>query len=138
MNRTRLRAQLMRHEGLRLMPYTDTAGKLTIGVGRNLTDRGISEDEASALLDNDITNIWHELTQKCACFGAMDEPRQHALIDIAFNLGVPALMHFVKMMTALEARDYDRAADEMLDSKWARQVGKRAQTLATIMRTGVT
>lgn len=136
MNRTKLRAQLLKHEGLRLHPYTDTVGKLTIGVGRNLTDRGISEDEAFAMLDADITAVWQEVSHAVACFGGLDETRQHVVLDMAFNLGVPRLLKFVKFLAALEAHKWDVAADEMLDSVWAKQVGKRAQTLAAMIRDG--
>lgn len=134
MNRTRLRAQLLKHEGLRLHPYTDTVGKLTIGVGRNLIDRGISEDEAMAMLDSDITAVWQEVNMAIGCFGSLDENRQHVLLNMAFNLGVPRLLKFKKFLAACEAHKWDVAADEMLDSAWAKQVGKRAQELAIIMR----
>jgi len=137
MNRTRLRTQLVQHEGLRLKPYTDTVGKLTIGVGRNLTDVGITDDEAALLLDNDITRVWQELTHAVGCFSSLDEVRQHVLLDMAFNLGVPRLLKFEKMLAAVEGHHFDVAADEMLNSKWASQVGKRAQTLAAMMRDGV-
>lgn len=134
MNRTRLKAQLVRHEGLRLKPYRDTVGKLTIGVGRNLDDVGITEDEAGQLLDNDVTRAYHELVRAVPSFGSLDEDRQHVLLDMAFNLGVPRLLEFKKMLAAVESRDFDQAAAEMLDSRWARQVGRRAETLAAMMR----
>jgi len=133
-NRTRVTAQLVRHEGLRLKPYRDTVGKLTVGVGRNLDDVGVTEEEAMHLLHNDVTRVWHDLTRAVPSFGALDEDRQHVLIDMAFNLGVPGLLKFRKMLDAVERRDFERAASEMLDSKWATQVGQRAVTLAGMMR----
>jgi lysozyme len=135
-NRTALKVQLVKHEGLRLTPYRCTAGKLTIGVGRNLEDRGISEDEAAMLLDNDIMSVWKELSRVLPGFTSLDDTRQHVLMDMCFNLGTAGLLKFKAMLAAVEARDFDRAAAEMLDSAWARQVGKRAQTLAQMMKTG--
>lgn len=132
-----LRTQLVRHEALRLKPYKDTVGKLTIGVGRNLDDVGITEDEAMELLENDIKSVEQTLTSKVACFGSLDDPRQRVLADMAFNMGTAKLLTFVKFLAAVEARDWERAADEMLDSTWAKQVGKRATELATQLREGV-
>ncbi len=136
MNRTRLKMQLVKHEGIQLKPYTDSVGKLTIGVGRNLTDIGITEDEAMTLLDHDILVAWHACQRVVLGFDALDEPRQHALLDMMVNLGETRFAAFKKMIAAIDARDFDRAADEMLDSKWAKQVDQRAETLATMMRTG--
>jgi lysozyme len=140
MNRTTLRAMLIRHECRNgtpeLKPYTDTAGKLTIGVGRNLTDDGISREEAIAMCDRDITEVWQELTSQVQCFGSLDNARQHVLVDMGFNMGWPRLRLFTKMLAAIEARDFDKAADEMLKSLWAKQVGDRATELAEMMRIG--
>src|SRR6267143_368886 len=113
MNRTQLRALLTKHEGVRLKPYHDMVGKITIGVGRNLDDVGISADEAAVLLDNDINRLWHELPSAVACFTALDDVRQNVLIDLAFNIGVAGLLKFKLMLSAVEARDFDKAADEM-------------------------
>lgn len=134
MNRTAVKLMLVRHEGLKLKAYQDTVGKTTIGVGRNLDDHGISEDEARLLLDNDITSVWKELTHKVPFFGSLDDDRQHALMDMSFNLGVHGLLQFKKMMGALERRDFVAASVEMLDSKWAKQVGERAVELAAMVR----
>lgn len=138
MNRTALKVQLVKHEGLRLKPYHCTAGKLTIGVGRNLDDKGITEAEAAALLDNDINEVWKECSSRLAAFGfgALDDARQHVLLDMAFNLGVPGLLRFKKMLDAIGRRDFDAAAREMLESQWARQVGDRAVELAQMMKDG--
>jgi len=136
MNRTRLVAQLRRHEGMKLTPYRCTAGKLTIGVGRNLDDVGITEDEALVLLDNDVTRVFQECQRHLPTFGSLCEARQHVLIGMTFNLGFAGLLDFKKMLAAVEAADFDRAAAEMLDSKWARQVGTRAATLAKMMKEG--
>lgn len=134
MNRTRLRAQLQQHEGRRAHVYRDTVGKATIGVGRNLEDRGLLEDEIDLLLDNDITAAYNDAARIVPGLSTLSEDRQHALIDMVFNLGAAGLLKFRKFLAAVEARDFDRAAAEMLDSKWAKQVGKRAETLAGMIR----
>src|SRR5438093_1522067 len=102
MNRTVLKTMLVKHEGLRLKPYADTAGKLTIGVGRNLTDAGITDCEARLLLDNDINEAVRLCTSRIGCFGSLDDTRQHVLLDMCFNLGVGGLMKFTKMLAAVE------------------------------------
>ena len=129
------RPQLMRDEGLRLHPYRDTVGKLTIGYGRNLDDVGISQAEAEMMLTHDIAQAADSLTN-LPVFAVLDDVRQAVLITMAFNLGRTGLMGFRRMWAALAERDYDCAAREMLDSKWARQVGIRAERLAEQMKTG--
>jgi lysozyme len=128
--------QLIDHEGLKLEPYECTAGKLTIGVGRNLEDRGISVDEAHYLLKNDIEIVERELLEAQPLVSMLDAVRQRVLVDMGFNLGTPTLMKFQKMWDAVEDEDWVEAAEQMLDSRWARQVGRRAERLAEAMRTG--
>ncbi len=135
MNET-LEDTLIRHEGLRLTPYRCTAGKLTIGIGRNLDDAGISEAEARLMLRNDIVSAEAELRRAFRWFDRLSPLRQQVLVNMAFNLGLPRLQHFRRMLTAIEQGHYSRAAAEMLDSRWARQVKGRATELARWMRTG--
>ncbi len=127
--------QLILHEGLRLKPYRCTAGKLTIGVGRNLETKGLSEEEALFLLRNDIAEVTERL-ERLGWFVALDPVRQKVLIDMAFNLGVAGLLSFKRMIQALNCYDYDTAADEMINSKWYHQVGERSKRLVQMMRTG--
>lgn len=127
---------LIRDEGLRLKPYICPAGKLTIGVGRNLDDKGITKAEALLLLDHDINEVVMALHRKLPWFDYLGLARQDVLVNMAFNMGVTALLKFKKMLAAVEAGDYHRAADEMLASKWAGQVGRRATRLAVVMREG--
>lgn len=134
--RQKLKNLLVQHESYRQFPYTDTTGHLTIGIGRNLSDRGVSATEALSLLDDDIQYFISKLNHLLNFFSQLCESRQLALVDMCFNLGVQGLLQFNQMMLALESGKYDQAADEMLNSKWAQQVGERATTLATIMRTG--
>jgi lysozyme len=136
MNADRLRARLIKDEGLRLKPYRCTAGKLTIGVGRNLDDRGITREEAMILLDNSIAECVTELTRAFDWFPKLDPVRQEVLINMAFNLGMDRLGQFKFTLGAISRGDYTQAANRMLQSKWAEQVGRRATELAEMMRTG--
>jgi len=136
-NVTTLSAALVRDEGLRLKPYRCTAGKLTIGVGRNLDDCGISAPEAMALLANDIATVERELDAGAPWWRQLSEPRQHVLANMAFNLGTPGLLKFKNTLALMQAGKFDDAAHAMLASKWAGQVGARATRLARQMQTGV-
>lgn len=130
--------QLMRHEGLRLKPYRCTANKLTIGVGRNLEDKGISVDEAMHLLKNDVRDCWIDLENfNDKLISELSLTRQYVLVNMCFNLGINRLKGFKKMWAALERHDYDEAAKEMLDSKWSTDVGERSFELAEQMRSGI-
>lgn len=129
--------RIIKHEGLKLKPYTCPAGKLTIGVGRNLEDRGITEDEAMMMLQNDIIACRRECYANFFWFGEMDEVRQEVILEMCFNLGIARLKGFKKMLKACELKNYTLASQEMLTSLWARQVGNRAKTLAKIMEKGV-
>ncbi|NMD11927.1 MAG: glycoside hydrolase family protein [Candidatus Cloacimonetes bacterium] len=131
------KAQLVRHEGLRLKPYRCTAGKLTIGVGRNLEDKGISQQEAYELLENDIRECEVQLlTEIPDIYLSLDINRKVVLINMCFNLGIKGLMGFKNTLAFIAARDWERAANNMLASRWAKQVGRRAIELAEIMRKG--
>jgi len=136
MNREHLRRQLIRHEGLALKPYRDTTGHLTIGVGRNLTDQGLTHEEAMALLDHDLVRVEREVRTAIPWFFELDDVRQGVLCNMAFNLGITKLLEFHETLTAIHRRDYMAAAAHMLDSYWARQVGHRAVELAEAMRDG--
>lgn len=129
--------RLIKHEGLRLKPYKCPAGKLTIGVGRNLEDRGISEEEAMMMLQNDIIACRKECYSNFIWYGEMDEVRQEVILEMCFNLGITRLKSFKKMLKACELKNYSLASQEMLTSLWARQVGQRAKNLAKIMEKGV-
>jgi len=131
----KLRQELIRDEGLRLMPYTDTVGKLTIGVGRNLTDKGISPDEAQMLLDADIKEHLKLLDDNLEWWRTMSENRQRVIANLCFNMG-KGLFSFVNTLAAMKRGDYEAAADGMAQSKWAIQVGPRASRLIQAMREG--
>jgi lysozyme len=127
--------QLELHEGLRLKPYYDTVDKLTIGIGRNLEDTGISKAEASFMLQNDLIRIIAELDEQMPWWRELTENRRRILVDMAFNLGTFGLSQFRDMLAATKVGDFDGASKEMLDSKWAKQVGSRAERLAKAMKT---
>jgi len=123
------------HEGLRLKPYQCTAGKTTIAFGRNLEDNGIRLDEAEFMLSNDIKECESVLSDRLERWEALSEIRQAVMIDMMYNLGWPRLSKFKKTLAAVNDGYFDRAAAEMLDSRWARQVGQRAITLSDMMKT---
>lgn len=126
---------LIRHEGLKLRPYRDTVGKLTIGVGRNLDDVGITEAEALHLLANDIVKVSQQLMAQLPVYNQLDDTRKLALVDMGF-MGVHKLLGFKGMIAALEAQDWEAASNHCLASKWATQVHGRANDIATMIRTG--
>ena len=132
----KLTEMLVEHEGLRLKPYRCTAGKLTIGVGRNLDDRGITPDEALYLLRNDIEISRKELSASFPWFDGLDSVRQSVLIDMCVNLGLARLKGFRNTLALIGVGKYEAAAVEMLDSKWAQQVGSRARRLSGMMANG--
>ena len=129
---------LKRHEGVRSKVYVCSAGYETIGVGRNIsaTGLGLNPDEIDFLLMNDITRVRQELNRVFSWFDGLDAARKDAMIDIAFNLGLTVLCKFEKSLAYMESGDYMLAADEFLDSTWAKQVGNRAVEVTDMIRTG--
>lgn len=136
MNLTKLVDELERDEGLRLKPYRDTVGVLTIGIGRNLDAKGITRGEAYHMLHNDIENAVADVDRRLPWWRELDEQRQRVLVNMAFNLGITGLLGFHHFLAAAQAGDYSAAADAMLRSQWATQVGPRATRLAAMMRGG--
>ena len=116
-------------EGLRLSPYRCTAGKLSIGYGRNLDDVGITQLEAEYLLMNDLQRAEND-AKKLPGFDNCSQVRRDVLIEMVFNIGLPRVLGFRKMLAALSNGDYAEAARQMLDSKWHKDVGNRADRLA--------
>lgn len=135
MERDKLVDQLILHESLTLLPYMDTVGKITIGVGRNLSDVGISRDEALILLDHDIDAAVADLAS-FAWFRDLDSVRQRVLVDMRFNLGPSRFRGFKGLLAAVAERDYDDAALHMQRSLWFTQVKSRGVRLVAMMRTG--
>jgi len=132
-----LAVDLLRDEGCVLRAYKDSEGFLTIGVGRLIDARaggGITLEEARYLLSNDITRTIIDLDNKLPWWRDLPEPKARALANMAFNLGLPRLSRFEKMLEAVANGRWDDAAREALDSKWASQVGARAERIAEIFR----
>jgi lysozyme len=128
--------ELIRDEGIRLKPYKDTVGKLTIGVGRNIDDRGITTFEAMHLLDNDLSICESELTSVLPKWRELSETRQRVLLNMIFNMGRTKLGGFTKFLACMKMNDFTGAADQMMDSAWAKQVGQRAVRLRDMMLRG--
>ena len=133
MNLKKLIDQLIEHEGLRLKPYVCSAGKLTIGIGRNLVGKGISEREARFLLDNDIQECYDDLLPLFINFNMMPESIQRVLIDMRFNLGGKGFRSFKKMITAVNNRNMEEMIKQMRDSSWYTQVKTRADNLIRLI-----
>ena len=123
-------------EGLRLLSYRCSAGKLTIGYGRNLDDCGITKEEAEYLLMHDLENALSEV-EKLDWFNTLNNVRKDVIVEMCFNLGLPKLLKFTKMIKAIKDKDYVEASKQMLDSKWASDVKTRADRLAKRMELGV-
>jgi lysozyme len=123
-------------EGCMLMPYTCTAGALSIGFGRNLSANGISEAEALILLKHDVGTATRDAKRFLSkeCWEQLTAEHQAVVINLAFNLGLSRLRTFVKFRACLLAGDMDGAAAELLDSQYAQQVGARADRLASRLR----
>lgn len=136
MEREAIAADLRRDEGVRLKPYRCTAGRLSIGVGRNLEDAGISAAEAELMLANDIARAIADLDRALPWWRELSAARRRALVNMAFNLGLSRLLGFAEMLGALRAGAFERAARAALDSRWARQVGTRAERIAALLREG--
>ena len=136
MDKQRLFTQLRLHEGVEHKPYKCTAGYLTIGVGRNIEERGLSDDEIDYILSNDVNIATDELVATFDWYADLDPIRQRVVVDMVFNLGMPRFKQFKNMIAALEEGDWTEASDQMMDSRWAEQVGLRASRLATMMETG--
>jgi len=130
---------LRRHEGVKHFSYRDHLGNTTIGVGRCLepgVGLGLSDDEIDMLLENDIARVTIELSRCFPWFDELNDARRDAMIDICFNLGLTRLLKFNNALAAIDARDWELAAIEFIDSRWRNQVGNRAVELAAMIETG--
>jgi lysozyme len=134
MNLTPIAERLKRDEGYSATPYKDSVGVWTIGYGTNITS--ISQDEAEWLLRHRLSLAAQALVLACPWVEALDDIRLEVLINMAYNMGVPTLLSFRQTLAAVEQGRYGDAADGMLASLWARQVGPRAIRLAEMMRHG--
>ena len=156
-DRDALRRQLTRHEGTgptrggRYLPYWDCCGKglractclprfkgrLTACIGRNIEDVGFSEATKDQMLDEDIDACVRELDRRFPWFATLDTVRQRAMVDLAFNLGIGKLLTFKRFLAAMARGDWDRAGDELVDSDYYRQVGRRGPVIERMIRSGL-
>jgi len=125
-----LLSQLKRHEGFRQKIYKCTAGKDTVGYGRNMTDVGIFPEEAEYLLVNDLVRSINELSLAFPWYRNLSARRKQALINLHFNIGLSSLRGFKKFLAAMEAGQWETAKAELLDSRYAQQVKGRANEIA--------
>jgi len=125
---------LMKHEGVRLFPYHDSTGHLTIGVGRNLNERGITKDEALMMLENDIEDFTNQLSERLFWFDDQPETAKMVLLDMCFNMGLNGLLTFHNTLEHFKNGNYKEASKSMLNSKWAVQVGVRAIELSDLIK----
>lgn len=156
-DRDKLEAELTLDEGKRLTAYKDTVGKWSIGIGRNLDDvgpaplnrsnqdiiaNGINEAECDQLFDYDIRRTEKDLDRQLSWWRKLDPVRQRVMLNMCFNMGIGNSTHglcsFINTLAMIARGEYSGAADAMLGSKWARQVGVRAQRLSNMMRNGRT
>ena len=145
-----IKKRLEFHEGFRAKPYFCSAGKRTIGIGRNLEAKpfteaerlvikdpeNITKQEAYFLLENDIMEVIRLLDNMVRCFAKLDDERQYALIDMGFQLGLSGLCKFKNMLAAMDAGDFEKASKECLNSAYARQTPARAKRIARLIKTG--
>ena len=130
MDYTRLSKHLLYHEGIRLKPYRCSADKLTIGIGRNIEDVGITEEEAFYLLNNDIKKVVEQCQRNFEWFDGLNDLRKEAIVNLVFNMGFGKFLQFKKTIKHIENEEFELAGAELLDSRYAQQVGQRAIDVA--------
>lgn len=136
MNPSRLKQQMEIDEGRKKRIYTDTVGKVSGGIGRNLTDRGFRDSEIDLMYANDMADAEADARALVPVFARLDDVRQEVLLNMSFNLGKTRFAGFKKFLAAVNRLDFATAAAEMKDSTWYVQVGERGKRLANAMRTG--
>jgi len=155
LNEVKLKKQLERHEGRKAIAYKDTEGNMTIGIGFNLerTDakqriealgldlakvknkqQSLSDQQIDSLFSDDVASAIADVKSLVPKYSDLSDVRKRVLIDMAFNLGRPKLAKFEKMLKAVNEDNFSKAADEMKDSTWYRQVGTRGKTLVEMMK----
>ena len=134
--------ELRRDEGVRDSPYLDSEGIKTVGVGHNLEAHPLelsyplTNEQVDSILSADLVSVFHDLDGNLGWWRTLSYPRQRVMANLCFNLGIPRLLKFRRMLLAVERGHYDQAAREMLQSKWATQVFGRAVRLAEMMAKG--
>ena len=121
-----IKKRLIDFEGMVLKSYTCPTGYTSVGVGRNLETNGITEEEAMYLLNNDITNVIKDLDKHWIAWRKLPITAQYVCIDVVFNMGINTWMSFRMTRSYMELNEWEKAGDELLNSKYAKQVGRRA------------
>ena len=147
MNKDKLIEELIKDEGYKYEIYLDHLGYPTFGVGHLILEKDeeygkpvgtpVSEERIKECLSNDIEIVCNELNRNMEWWQDLNDTRQRVLANMAFNLGLPRLSKFVKFLKAVQDSDWEKASEEMMDSKWATQVGDRAKRLKIKMLKGV-
>lgn len=131
----KLKQLLIKHEGKEKFPYVDTVGKITIGIGYNLSDRGMPDNWINTQYEDDVNYFYSQLNHDFPWFKDLNEARQAVLIDMCF-MGYKKFLSFKKMLYWLNEGDYMEVANEMMNSRWAEQLPSRAKELSDIMVVG--
>ena len=144
---SRIRDQIKFHEGVKNVVYKDHLGYLTVGVGHLILETepennlkegdSITDERVNELFEVDLKVCTDELDAKLPWWKDLDEIRQRCMIDLTFNMGMPRLLKFKKTLAHLQNSDFASAGDELLNSNYARQVGKRANRISEMIKTGV-
>ena len=127
--------RIRNHEGYRATPYRDSRGIWTVGIGRNLEAVAFSSAEVDLMFRNDLKRAERD-AQKLPEYESLSPERQDVLTEMTYQMGIQGVRRFRLMLRALRDRDYDEAAEQMLDSRWHEQTPARARRLARIMRSG--
>lgn len=149
--------RLMFNEGCKLKSYRDTVGKLTIGIGRNLDDNPltieeqcyighncrtlfISNEQAAYLCRNDLKKVRADLDRELPWWRDLCPDRQYVMIDLCFNMGIgnknKGLLSFKNTLPLIAQGYYAKAGEQLLHSKYAKEVGKRAERNAYCLKYG--
>ena len=134
MNNEQLKKEMIRDEGYRKKLYTDSVGKLTIGIGHNIDDLGLSDRGIDMIYQEDLETAHSNLHRLYPQWQSLPEGRQHVLLNMSFNLGYRRFKGFKRFWKAVKADDTDGAIREMKDSRWYSQVGIRADRLSKMWR----
>lgn len=137
MNLDRIKIDLRADEGYARQPYRCPAGKLTIGVGHNIEDNGLSDEVIEHILEEDVAKAEADAREIFSSYDELDEVRQEVLVNMAFNMGRSRLAKFIQFIEAVKRNDFAEASNQMVDSGWYKQVGRRAQKLAMRMAVGI-
>ena len=130
-----LKERIKKHEGKVRKPYLDSVGVLTVGYGRNLEANPLSDDEIDLMFENDFRRAL-DGAEGFFCYSQLNDTRRGVLIEMVFQMGVNGVCKFKRFLDAAMAEDWQKAHDEMLDSKWAKQVPSRAKELAEVFLNG--